>query len=462
MSISEAFATHALGLQWNKLPETVRECTSIFLLDTIAVGVAGAAAPVADTVFAAEAKGSNGSACVFGRSGCLSARSAAFVNAYQIHAQEFDCVHEAAVLHPYSAVLGALAAECTSGSHVMGAEFGAALVAGVDVSVSLGLASRSPIKFFRPATAGIFGATAAVARVRGLTLGQTMAALGHALCFASGTMQAHVEGTPGLALQVAAAARGAIVAADLAQLGVPAAQMPIEGPFGYLSLFETSHDLTPVLDRLGREFAVTELSHKPYPTGRAAHGGIEAVRTLVQAHDVTADDVGNLCYVAPSLIARLVGRPAHANMRVAYARLCLPYLAARTLLYKNVALDAFSPAAMADPAVLELACRFTVSVNENPDPAAFTPALLRAGLRDGRVVDIPVAFLPGSPQAPLDAPARMDKARNCLAFGGVALSVEDLAGRTSALEEVDDVGAVLALASQVGDSSTPRNIEELA
>jgi 2-methylcitrate dehydratase PrpD len=448
VSVSEIFASHALSLPWEALPAAARDAARVFLLDTISVGVAGAAAPFADAVMAAEAVGGSGPACVLGRAERLPVRAAAFVNAYQIHAQEFDCVHEPAVLHPYSAVLGALAAECTARRDVAGTEFGAALVAGVDISVSLGLAATGPLTFFRPATAGIFGATAAVARVRRLTHAQTVAALGHALCFTAGTMQAHVEGTPGLALQVAAAARGAIVAADLAQAGVPGAQGAIEGPFGYLSLFETASDIAPVLARLGRVFAVTELSHKPFPTGRAAHGGIAAVQTLMRTHGAAADDVASLCYIAPSLIARLVGRPAQTGMRAAYARLCLPYLAARTMLHGAVGLDAFSPAALDDAAVLALAAHVAVDVDDNPDPAAFTPALLRADLRDGRRIEIPVPHLPGSPAAPLDVAARLDKVRQCLAFAGIAVDPGEFAERIEALDQMADMRRLLAVATE--------------
>jgi 2-methylcitrate dehydratase PrpD len=267
-------------------------------------------------------------------------------------------------------------------------------------------------------------------------------------------MQAHVEGTPGLALQVAAAAHGAIVAADLAAAGVPGARMAIEGPFGYLPLFETASDMPPVLARLGRRFAVTELSHKPYPTGRAAHGGIAAVQALMQAHGVAADDMASLRYVAPSLIARLVGRPAEPCMQVAYARLCLPYLIARTVLHGAVGLDAFSPAALDDAAVLALAARVTVAVDDNPDPAAFTPAVLHAQLRDGREIEIQMPHLPGSPAAPLAIPARLAKVRQCLAFGGASRDEDELAERIDALDQIEDVSGLLA--------STSGNIKEPA
>jgi 2-methylcitrate dehydratase PrpD len=445
VTASDKFASHALSLHWRALPDAVRAATKIFLLDTLAAGVAGVHATYAKEVMATESAGSTGAARILGRASKLAPRAAAFVNAYQIHAQEFDCVHEPAVLHPFSAVTGALAAECSAGPPVQGEVFGAALVAGVDIAVSLGLAARSPLKFFRPATAGIFGATAAIARVRGLSQAQTVAALGHALAFVSGTMQAHLEGTPGLALQVGAAARNAIAAADLAQAGVPGAAAAIEGKFGYLSLFETLHDLPPILAELGENFAVTGLSIKPFPTGRAGHGGIGAVQALIRDHGVAAADIAEMRYEAPSLIARLVGRPSHAGMRVAYARLCLPYLAARTLYYGTAGLDAFSPDALAEARVLELASRITVTVNDNPDVAAFTPACLHATLHDGRVVQVHVPALLGSPAAPLDGEARLEKIRACLAFGGVPLAAETLAAKVEVFDHLHDIGELIAL-----------------
>jgi 2-methylcitrate dehydratase PrpD len=443
MTASEVFAAHALGLEWHALPHCVRAAAKIFLADTLAVGAAGASAPLAAEVMDCEAAGSQGLAAVFGRARTLSARQAAFVNAFQIHAQEFDCVHEPAVLHPFSAVLGALTAECTAHPGTDGACFGAALVAGVDVAVSLGLAGTGPLSFFRPAVAGIFGATCALARVRGLRQDQTVAALGHALCFASGTMQAHVEGTPGLALQVGSAARNAVAAVDLAQAGLAGALHAVEGPFGFLALFEPAHDLAPALARLGRDFAVVELSHKPYPTGRAGHGGIGAVQLLMREHGVTAGDIAELRYVAPSLIARLVGRAAHPGMRVAYARLCLPYLAARTVVHGTVGLDAFSPEALAEPRVLRLAERVRVEVDDNPDLAAFTPALLRCVLQGGQVIEIAVPALAGSPAAPLDEAARLAKIQQCLDFGGVGLHAEALIAAVDELDQAADIAELL-------------------
>lgn len=446
MAASERFARHALGLTWQHLPRPVQRAAKIFLADTIGVGVAGARAPYAAAIRALEASEARGTASVLGTSETFSTRSAAFVNAFQIHAMEFDCVHEPAVLHPFSAVLGALIAECTGRTTLDGASFGAALVAGVDTAVTLGLAARGRLKFFRPATAGIFGAVAALARARQLPQHQAVCAFGHALAFAAGTMQAHLEGLPGLPLQVAAAARNAVIATDLAQAGIPGSRASIDGDFGYLALFEYGHDLPAAFAGLEASVAVTQLSHKPFPTGRAAHGGIASVQTLLAQHHLNADDIVTITYHAPSLIARLVGRPAQGGMQVAYARLCLPYLAAHTLVHGTVGLDAFSAAALADRAVLALADRITVSVDDNPDPSAFVPARLQATLRDGTCLEIAVPTVLGSPAQPLDAPARLAKLRACLRFGGVPVSAEDLTARIDALGQTPDAGALFRLA----------------
>jgi aconitate decarboxylase len=52
--------------------------------------------------------GGAGESTVFGLGERLPLMHAAMLNAYQIHSQEFDCVHERAVVHPMGAVLPTL------------------------------------------------------------------------------------------------------------------------------------------------------------------------------------------------------------------------------------------------------------------------------------------------------------------------------------------------------------------
>src|SRR6202008_4944347 len=105
---------------------------------------------------------------VWGRATRLAAPAAVFMNAWQMHNQEYDSLHEGAVVHALASVLPAALAAAELRGGTKGAELIAAVAVGVDIAASLGLASRSGFRFFRPATAGGFGATAPAARLLGL------------------------------------------------------------------------------------------------------------------------------------------------------------------------------------------------------------------------------------------------------------------------------------------------------
>ncbi len=444
---ADRFVDHALGLTWDSVSPAAREAAKTFLHDTLCVGVAGSVAPNAAAILAvAKSWGQGGDCTVLGQGALrLPAPSAAFVNAFQIHCQEFDCVHEPAVLHPLATVVAALRAEAERSGPYSGQVFLTAMIAGVDVAVALGLAPTTPLRFFRPATAGIFGSVAALASLRGLDRLVALDAFGHALGAASGTMQAHVEGKPALPVQVANAARAALVAVDLAVAGVKGPQKSIDGPFGYLTLCETQFDLEPIFRDLASVRRITEVSWKPFPTGRAAHGGLVALQTLMAEHGLSAKSLDSLIFTAPPLIKRLVGRPARPSMDVAYARLCLPWLTAVAVTSGGeIKLSDFTAERLGDPSILALAERVTV-LEEGSDPAAFTPLVARARTHDGQSIEIRIDHMLGSPASPLTCEQHMRKASACLTHAGLGGEHERFAALIEALDSLDDVSPALRL-----------------
>ena len=450
LNTSIIFANHIENIQWDLIDNYSQRSALNFFHDSIAVGISGSYAPHCDSVVTAASswgQPEGPSSSVLGRKDKqLPAPSAAFVNAFQIHGQEFDCVHEVAVVHPLATIVAVLLAEAERSGPYNGKLFLSALCAGVDISVALGLAATSPLKFFRPATAGIFGCVAALSKLRGASTLQTVNGFGHALAFASGSMQAHLEGLPTLPIQIAAAARSAIQAVDLAMVGVPGPQGAIDGPFGYLALFEDRSDIRLALKDLASRRRIGEVSWKPFPTGRAAHGGIVAVQRLIKEHGLTHDCLERLVYSAPPLIQRLVGRPALEGMTPAYARLCLPYLAALTLRFGTVGLTDFSPDRLNDPLTLSLAQKIQVVVNDNQDPAAFTPALATAVRTDGSVTKVRIDAQLGSPDMPLTYEQHLAKARACLAFAQMEDRHEALLEAIQTLPQSLDVGRSLSCA----------------
>jgi 2-methylcitrate dehydratase PrpD len=442
---AEILVDHALSLEWELLSPEAQQSARTFLHDTICVGVAGRNASNADKVWnTARLWCASEGSPIFGRPGIrASAPYAAYVNAFQIHAQEFDCVHEPAVAHPMATIVAALLSEAARSGPYSGANFLSALCAGVDVVATLGVAVTAPLKFFRPATAGIFGSVAALSRLRRIDREVALNAFGYALAYASGTMQAHIEGKPALALQVAGAARSAVEAVDLAAAGIEGPLGSIEGPFGYLRLFEDAFDLPPALTALGTVHRVTELSWKPFPTGRAAQGAIVALLGMMRDNGLTAPTLGKFIYRAPPLIARLVGRRPFADMTSSYARLCFPYLGAVALLCGRVGLDHFDEKNLRDPDIHALAERITVEDDGNPDPSAFVPAVALATKSDGTVLHTEVTKQFGSPSWPLTREEHFVKARACLAFGGLPYADAGLAPIYDSFETVPDAAAAV-------------------
>ena len=444
------FAEHVAGTGYEDLPEPAAAAVRTFLLDTLGVGMAGSAGPWTRRFAETQRLSCPGDqARVWSHGARLSAAGAAVCNAYQIHNAEFDCVHEGAVVHTFTVPVAATLAWAEREGGAGGREFLTALALGVDVACHLGVASKSPLRFFRTATAGAFGAAAAIGRLAGFDAATLVDAFGAVLGQLSGTMQAHVEGSPMLGMQVGLNARNAIVACDMAARGLAAPRAVLEGPFGFYSLFEGEHDLGTVLGELGRTWRVTEVSHKPWPSGRATHAVIDAClgfRERLGLDRAGGDAVEQVTARVPPLVHRLVARRVKDDMDVSYARLCCRYVAAVALLRGGVGLDDFRPAALRDPDVLELARRVDVVADGSSDPNALVPVTVEITLRDGRRETERIEVMYGHPARPMARNARIEKfRRNCAAAARPIApeAAERIIAAVACLESLPDVTALV-------------------
>ena len=445
------FAEHVAGTDYDDLPESAAAAVRTFLLDTLGVGVAGSSGPWTRRLIETQRLSSPGDqARVWSHGARLSAAGAALCNGYQIHNGEFDCVHEGAVVHTFTVPVAAGLAWAEREGGVGGRELLTSLAVGVDVACHLGVASKSALRFFRPATAGAFGAAATVGHLAGFdepTLVNAFGAVHAQLC---GTMQAHTEGSLVLGMQVGFNARNAIVACDMAARGLVAPQAVLEGPFGFFPLFEGEHSLPAVLERLGETWRATEVSHKPFPSGRATHAVVDACLRFRDRLEL--DEAGGAKAVeqvtarVPPLVHHLVGRPVAAGMDVNYARLCCRYVAARALIRGRVGHEDFFPDAIRDPDSLDLARRVDLVVDANPDPNALVPVSVEIALRDGRSATERVDVMYGHPEHPMTRAAQLDKfRRNCAAAARPvpAAAAERIIAAVARLESLPDAGALV-------------------
>lgn len=448
MTVAARFAAHACNTRFADLPPAAVACAKTFILDSLGVGVAGSSVPHAAALLdIARHWGDRPEVPVWGRAARLPAAGAAFLNAWQMHNQEFDCLHEGAVVHAMASVLPASLA-AAEGRAVTGQELIVAVAVGCDIAATLGLAARAGMRFFRPATAGGFGAVAAAGRLQGLDPAALERAFAFQLAQASGTMQAHLEGSAILPMQVGLNVRAALSACQLAALDLVPPRAVFEGPFGYLELFESDWSLDRLIESLGRRWLIAEFSHKPFPAGRATHGGIEGVMALRAEVGFRAEDVVAVRISAPPLIVRLVGRPDLPAPEPAYARLCMAYAVAKVLQHGTLDLGHFRGAALTDPVTYTLAARVCTEPDGNPDANALAPQSVTIQLSDGRTLRWSCDAMLANPARPLDRDAQYAKFQRCWSFAAEALpaaNAERVIALVDRLEALDDLRRLTGL-----------------
>ncbi len=448
-SASVRFADHVVSTRFEDLPAELLDLAKVFILDTLGVGIAGSTADGASQLLQASTGwGGGGQAAVWGAGKSVPAPTAALINAFQTHCQEFDCVHEAGVLHPMTALLPAALAYASRNGGVSGRELIVAVATGVDVAATLGLASKSPLRFFRPATAGGFGAAAAVARLSGLDADGVVSALGAQYAQTCGTLQPHIEGSVMMPMQVGFNARAGLESADLAALGVQGPVETFEGQYGFMRLFEGEWDFAPYLDDLGSVWQLAEVSHKPYPAGRAGHGAVEGVMRFLDERPFALDDVASVRVLGPPLIHQLTARPDVPQPSGNYARLCAAFIGAKVLQHGALGIEHYRGEELTDARTHELARLFSVEIDDVTNPNLLVPHDIIVAAKDGREWRWRCESMLASPSRRLSREAHLEKFRRCCSFAAAPMepeTIENLIAMVDRLETLDDVTALTDL-----------------
>lgn len=450
-----------LSTRFEDLPREAVDSATVFFLDTVGVACAGRLAPKLDELTAAAAawgEAPTQGAAIWNTGLRVPAAVAALCNGYQCHALEYDCVYEPGVILPAAPVFAALLAKTeqlvAQERPPSGRDLLRAFTVALEVSCTLAAASESAMFFFRPATTGVFSALAALACLDPLPREQLRYAFGIAYSQACGPMQAHEEGSMMLAMQMGFAARNAVQAHDMARVGITAPVEILGGRFGFFHNFEHGGAIEEALAQMGQPWKVTQLSHKPFPSGRVTHGVIHTMRQLSRELGLDAGNalsrIRAIHVELPPLGMRLVGRPMVHRPTPNYARLCVPYVAAAEVLYGGVDPTSFTPERLNRADVETLGRRVTTAEKPHPNPNAFYPQSLTLELADGTRVQREIPHAWGHPLLPLSRAEREDKFRLCWRLSretspqGEARMQEAIAW-LDRLSEVQDVRPLLDL-----------------
>lgn len=410
-TVAEQFANFSASLEVDQIPEEVAEAAKLHLLDTLGTGLAAHGVGIADYAQAtASESGASGPSTAIGVKHGLPATDAALANGIVCHALDYDDTHSGAISHVSVAVVpAALAAAEERGAS--GGDLLAAIVAGNEIVTRLGLVAGAGFhrRGFHPtAVCGIFGATAAVARLRGLDEVQTTNALGIAGSMASGILEFLSDGSATKRLHPGWAAHAAVVASSLAAHGATGPATVFEGRYGIYRAYldETDVDFEPQLASLGKRWETPEIAFKPYPACHYVHASVDATRQLLDSQSIEIDEIDEIVALSTEAGVPLVLEPLELKLtpRSEYeAKFSLPYSVASMLVHDRVDVLTYTDEAIRDPQVLELASRVKYEVKEYETfPKAF-PGGIRIVMRDGTTHEAELPYQRGGPDNPMSA-----------------------------------------------------------
>ena len=401
-TIAEELAEWALGVRPEQVPEAVRRAAARYLLDALGNAVAGARAGAAvAAVRTAEAMGP-GDALVIGSRTRVSRSAAALANGVLIHALDFDDTHAGGLVHASAPVVPVVLAE---GGAVSGEEALTALAVGLEVICRLGAAAPHgfhAVGLHATAACGVFASALTASRLRGLTVDETVNALGIAGSRAGGLLEFLNTGSSTKQLHPGFAACDGIMAAALAAAGATGPATVFEGEYGlYRALARREADRPAILDGLGDRWEATRIGVKPYPACQLMHAQLDA------AHQARAElgsleeirDLAEVVVEAHPNAASIVCTPGKETPRSAYdAKFSLPWSVAAMLLDGSVTVATYDR--IDRPEVLALATRVRTEVVDFGGAAADQPGRIHIRTAQGREVSAEIPRSGGGPDDP--------------------------------------------------------------
>ena len=407
-------AQYAAALRFEDLPGPVVQRAKDAIADTVAAIAFGAGLPWSRILLDyARRNGARGRSRVLAPAGALlPAPMAALANGAMAHAFEMDnLTWPNTGVHPGATLLApALAVAQERG--IGGRELIAAFVAGAEVMIRIGQATRHSNEgrgFHAPGTTGPFGGAVAVGRLLKLDAARMARALGIAGSLACGLLEFARAGNGAMVkrLHLGRAAESGVLAAGLAEGGFEGPDSVLEGRFGFLNVYCTEHDAAALTRGLGDDYVTLRILLKRFPMHITAHTSVQAIEELRREHGYDPADVALIEIAGNAKMATINNIPAPTDLMM--AQYSLPFCVALAH-YRNARDPAsFSARSLNDAAIRALAERVTISVAKEAEHGHTLAATVTVRLKDGRVLARRVADFKGTPEQPLDRAEMREK-----------------------------------------------------
>jgi 2-methylcitrate dehydratase PrpD len=445
------FASHTASLTYDQLPEEARLAAKKSILDTLGVILAASGMEPAVRAVIDIVKESGGApdCTVLGFGGRAPAMMAALANGALAHCLDYDDQTPWGQ-HTASSIVPAAFAVAERQGGVSGKDLIAAVAAGQDIFARLRCHVVWKKDWNLSTVLAVFAATATASRVMGLPALQTAHAMGIATMQSSGIMEMVAgRGSDLRGLYAGFSAKGAVLAAMMAQKGVTGIDRAFEGEYGFMNTyFGGRYDRDAILRDLGKEFLGSGTLYKRWPCVGTAHSHMKAAIDIVTRNDLDLDDIAEVrLHVGDYhdlMCQPLEERRAPATL--ADAKFSLPFLVSIAIVRHGMSVSDFSDAGLNDAEVLGIGSKISLI----RDPALdwkleLPPGRVEIVSRDGRRWLEEGRNVPGNADNPLSWTDICAKFREC---GSVAVTpvpndvlarAEDFAGTLEALSDATEL-----------------------
>ncbi|GAC1393860.1 MAG: MmgE/PrpD family protein [Ktedonobacteraceae bacterium] len=397
------------------LSEHVRERVRYLLLDHLAVTLRGSLLPsslaaykMLYTLSGAYTNMAEGVTLV-GKKERAEASWAALLNGVAAHGLEMDDVENRSSLHSGVVVFPAALALAEQLQSSLD-DFYAAIVAGYEVTLRIGAALNPASAYergFHPtAICGTLGAAATSARLLHLTAEQTNMALGIAGSMASGSMAYLDDGAWTKRLHPGWSSHAGITAARLAAADFVGPTNILESRYGLLHAYSSASDVQQIKRKEATDFAIMQVSLKPYACCRYMHGPIDCLLQIRNEHHPDPEHIAHIrCGVLTGgrgLVVDPIEQKREANT-IVEAQFSMPFGASIALLTGQAGLSVFTEEWIQHPTTQALMQR--VECYASPELDDYYPDEWRASasveMLNGSTFEAKIRYPLGDPHNPL-------------------------------------------------------------
>lgn len=392
-------AEYVANLKYEEIPQNVVKEIQTLILDYLGVALRGSMTESAEITraFHLEYGAAKQEATLIGNGAKLTSQAAAYANAVSSHSIELDDVDDLALFH-YSPPVVSAALAAAEANHKSGMDLVVAITMGCDIMKRLSDAMNPMLRdrgFHTTPVCGIFGATAAAARLEGLSTEQIVNAFGLAGAHASGLMEMYGSNMQ-KRINPGPAAQNGIVSARLAKMGYTGADTIFDGVRGVLRSFAGQEDSSALVAGLGNTFDLG-MEYKRFACARPIHNAIGCALQIRPHLSNRINDITEMTIFRNPSWARYheIKRPKSIHE----AQVSLNHAVAVTLVDGDAFLEQFEEMWIHHPEVQRLSGM--LKFVPDPELPRGVSCRLRVILKTGEVLEAQEDFPKGSVQNPM-------------------------------------------------------------